>query len=1725
MSVKTTEESLKAVQTPRMLTSALSFLSDKRRRFQRSDTMPVFTNPEGDTGSNVSDTKNADVLAGIQSVDQYALMKTQQTSADEGLFSKYNLLGQPEAKVDERTSFTSITDGQCLEENLCTGDPEENKRGATEPSEPNINLSIPLTMTQSSNSERSSNPYPHSKSPSPLSYGSPAQRKLSSNPSHSKTSEDSTGPSVSFRLNDSIDSVRCNEPDLRDTYKREPDRISLGEDQLSDSNSTEKMVRRVRAAAKAKLQRSNSTAQVSRQLREEIFHKSTRGRSTSGQRDVNEHMAKDETSTERKRRARRRVKTWAEKGPRSKSVASAGLKTSCPHQNASVRVFDLILQMTSRGTFENQIKIDTVKQVSADGVGGLKLGEMHDPIVSEIAHLQQSNFGTKLSSTASSNTHGKINRNAVVRRLRRNHSSLNWSSERCFRSLDAEFACPSSQTAGDLLIPLKGRENIRPENESVVRAKEQLLALIKRDDTAQLLQSLDQLVWLREELRSDHLGGCDDVGLSPVECALLVASPQFGATLLALGFQIGPILQLALNNGPAKIRLLDPLKFHLTRRIGDAEAQLVSRQTSLKTLIAKANSVSTATAQPSSPDKPQASSTNAAFAEVAAKEREMMVCMARRDYLVRLHNGIRRFPHIPPPPRKVSAVVSGPQSILVRISPPSLSVKSDDHGTKPKWNNNPQETFEVSGTSSCESSDYESQSSPNEGRRARANPSQSFVNLVLRYRIEWSSYANFEETKTFACTVAPPIRPNFIIPQLTDKHRSCYSTNVGLLRTGFYDLLGLKTGQPVYIRVYAFSLRGWSEPRYAQPLGIAPSSWYDVKLTNCPKGAVEQKGLSSEDNIQPLPPVRFVGNALDDEFNSIKQLLDQQIVLWTYRQSVTGGGGESSGVSAGALDEPVRKTKSPKLQRKRSFRFLFTPKNLKFVKQTKSGVYLAILCHNSDTPLEFITSSWQSDKKEKSQILLADDFLPMVQVTREEYNSTPGFHADVHWFAKLISDSTMGADLQLVSENLLRFTPPNNLQLRVGLLAALHRIQISIGNSDVGTLYPELFCGKALDAGGQNLLNDSPDGLSKTTDDIMETSVNMSSSGSGGFSELSSRSQSAVILVLVKHVKQITDFVTSGGLKWCSMRKFLRQNKITFDSIPSSGSDSNLALKSVVTEPDTPYLSSRVHPYGLTKWDAQTVSPELHILISLDSLIHFSQYHSVQLTPGLYLAYIQLQAHLDQQPTILLSRTSEAVHMLPVEKIRTRSHVSYDEWAAVCNLSDTSTVTCPGSKQMAPQSIKFLRKLTRAWLRFSRCLRITENETEQVRIYLPEVIQLSPKHSLILIFPPIDKVCLPPSEVKIPPYGCFWSSMSHFERNMSMTYDPVFQARMFSLTSLLEFLIPVSAFIQRQCITDTELSQCAERTAALQSIQQQIESYSQNKRWLSEAVSVARDKKTVFNRTLNFSQLRSFTENNATGELSNLAHKNTRFSELDNDNCSVAGTSRDSVFDISKISPDVIVNEGESSIGLTSMQQKNLFSKLPPGLFSSKDLGSKLSIIRIFADYPTGLALGTSVKMLVSLNTTAKDIVDLVVTKLADVVERKRGSLMHSQNAHCLAYPCVDYNTAEAHCLTISVGNVERLIPNTLRPLLLQDPWRSGRFAIRLAREIPENVDVRSNAAQYLCSAPLERLSEKTHSGNVQPLSTSVRSVLPDVMRVPSAFHFAKITPPPRIYLDGRPIE
>lgn len=101
------------------------------------------------------------------------------------------------------------------------------------------------------------------------------------------------------------------------------------------------------------------------------------------------------------------------------------------------------------------------------------------------------------------------------------------------------------------------------------------------------------------------------------------------------------------------------------------------------------------------------------------------------------------------------------------------------------------------------------------------------------------------------------------------------------------------------------------------------------------------------------------------------------------------------------------------------------------------------------------------------------------------------------------------------------------------------------------------------------------------------------------------------------------------------------------------------------------------------------------------------------------------------------------------------------------------------------------------------------------------------------------------------------------------------------------------------------------------------------------------------------------------------------------------------------------------------------------------------NILQVYAAYDTGLASGTSVKLTVTRETSAREVIDLVIKQLNMAV------ILKGRNG-----PIYENDMLKNFCLVAVIGSRERCLRDDFKPLNLQNPWKSGKLFVRMKNDV-----------------------------------------------------------------------
>lgn len=106
-------------------------------------------------------------------------------------------------------------------------------------------------------------------------------------------------------------------------------------------------------------------------------------------------------------------------------------------------------------------------------------------------------------------------------------------------------------------------------------------------------------------------------------------------------------------------------------------------------------------------------------------------------------------------------------------------------------------------------------------------------------------------------------------------------------------------------------------------------------------------------------------------------------------------------------------------------------------------------------------------------------------------------------------------------------------------------------------------------------------------------------------------------------------------------------------------------------------------------------------------------------------------------------------------------------------------------------------------------------------------------------------------------------------------------------------------------------------------------------------------------------------------------------------------------------------------------------------------VNTQSGVLQVYAAYDTGLSKSTRVRLHITLKTTAREVVNLVVRQLNKAIMMKG-----------LSGPTYCEDQLEHFCLVSVIGARERILRDDYQPLTLQNPWANGKLYVRLRNNL-----------------------------------------------------------------------
>lgn len=517
-------------------------------------------------------------------------------------------------------------------------------------------------------------------------------------------------------------------------------------------------------------------------------------------------------------------------------------------------------------------------------------------------------------------------------------------------------------------------------------------------------------------------------------------------------------------------------------------------------------------------------------------------------------------------------------------------------------------------------------------------------------------------------------------------------------------------------------------------------------------------------------------------------------------------------------------------------------------------------------------------------------------------------------------------------------------------------------------------------------------------------------------------------------------------------------------------------------------------------------SRELSLLRrSIRAQILFHQVSSIGLNRGLYLCYVQAKSSLEDGMQVIVSNTSPSI--LPYVKIRDNPHVTSDEWRWVIQLGakyklankvltnkayyapspTTNFLSGEGEEgsevvnnhlRPTEEQYAFGKLIQLAMERLFDSLQITHRAEH--RIYEAEIIELSEDVNVILVLPPASKLVQMTSENS--PDHCLQLrdrndliaiGLNSFEVLHLGTYFPQLLAHYVKVANAIEADSSYIRQLQKETLDPHEADEAASKLAVLANQQQILDDSWKPVRWLFDILSRFRNRGGASGGSgITFANLCEFyTKQTDLPDDSSVfaqpAPPAARSSSVTTVNAPMASPNDETVFMVS-LKTSVISSFTESYFQGKHHSKRSVIINLsrspttrsdPSELSNESVVGQQNAdhsyastssanrdepnILQVYAAYDTGLASGTSVKLTVTKDTTAREVIDLVIKQLnmAVILKGRDG-------------PVYENDKLKNFCLVAVIGSRERCLRDDFRPLNLQNPWRSGKLFVRMKNDV-----------------------------------------------------------------------
>ncbi|KAH9514239.1 Ankyrin-repeat and fibronectin type III domain-containing 1 [Bulinus truncatus] len=449
-------------------------------------------------------------------------------------------------------------------------------------------------------------------------------------------------------------------------------------------------------------------------------------------------------------------------------------------------------------------------------------------------------------------------------------------------------------------------------------------------------------------------------------------------------------------------------------------------------------------------------------------------------------------------------------------------------------------------------------------------------------------------------------------------------------------------------------------------------------------------------------------------------------------------------------------------------------------------------------------------------------------------------------------------------------------------------------------------------------------------------------------------------------------------------------------------------------------LARRQSLFSVDSTDAHSL-----LVTCVPEMILYNQVSVESLPKGLYLGYVKLQVSVDVLRVMVPNKTPNCV---PHVKMRDLPNVSKDEWEWLLKYDALKHNVNVTNTQKAFQQL-----LSEATTKLFSHLELPESLTSNHRIYDLEVLELCSTVTMILILPPVEDICVIPGQshnfAKRSDYS--FLPVQIFESIHMQAYLPEF----FSLYARLSARVEMDGVLaqqgHREAFSLEELNKAKEQVQMTADLQKNIDKIWKCARWIRDITTYARNREKKAGIHLS----RILNNTNSNKNLYDLREKGSKTTQLIFPLPSTVPANKPKLKNISKEhrciakfydpneenphSADCISIGGEQPYikskivqSTTTIQEQVSYPKLTPtsSFSSNSSLAESLleltsaqefssAIIKVHALYETGFNRKVNIKLHITEQTTARDIVNLVVRHLNSLVQAKgKGVLAYHED-------------------------------------------------------------------------------------------------------------------------------